>query len=399
MHNTIRQLAGFISLLTLSGCFHLPEENNTPAVQVSGKIADGPVASASLSSYDANGALISQKPNASDAQGNYQIAIPYGTAYPVILQAEGGIDQITQLPLEGRLTSIVLPPTEYQVQVNINPTTTLITHLAQQKVDHNNHGISNFIADNATQVINQAFDLSTADPLRTQPSEEQWSQFYRDQKRISETVRRASTDILRNYAYAPYMINSIYEHIAEDLVDSKLDGIAGSHDFISMNYLSALNQVKREINSGTLNITNSFNQQVQVNDTRYIEILASPASISLDTREAHVLDINYSSERFELSVTLLHNDDGESGFADWWQVESLNGQVFARYDINVAQGNSPTTTTFSIAIPSGVTTFVVRAHDQTHGYGGNAIIYNIESHMKIHINQGVEPLDFSHYSF
>lgn len=41
---------------------------------------------------------------------------------------------------------------------------------------------------------------------------------------------------------------------------------------------------------------------------------------------------------------------------------------------------------------------VVRGHDQTHGFGGQAIILNIISGIIEKIDQGVEPLDFSNYT-
>ncbi|MFB6361836.1 MAG: hypothetical protein ABEH59_11015 [Halobacteriales archaeon] len=37
---------------------------------------------------------------------------------------------------------------------------------------------------------------------------------------------------------------------------------------------------------------------------------------------------------------------------------------------------------------------VVRGHDQTHGYGGHAMLVNLETGAKRRIDQGLEPRSF-----
>ena len=50
-----------------------------------------------------------------------------------------------------------------------------------------------------------------------------------------------------------------------------------------------------------------------------------------------------------------------------------------------------------IMIPNGIDYVVVRGHDQTHGYGGQAIVLELSTGVEDKINQGTEPQDFSGY--
>jgi hypothetical protein len=53
---------------------------------------------------------------------------------------------------------------------------------------------------------------------------------------------------------------------------------------------------------------------------------AASGDTDLDLREANVVDVAFegSGGSYRFDVTLYHDDDGESGYADWWQVETLD---------------------------------------------------------------------------
>ena len=93
----------------------------------------------------------------------------------------------------------------------------------------------------------------------------------------------------------------------------------------------------------------------------------------LDLREANVVEVAFDGApggdvRFD--VTLFHDDDGEDGYADWWQVESLDGTRLGRRELLHAHSTAPFTRSATVAVPADVPCVVVRGHDQTHGYGG-----------------------------
>ena len=99
----------------------------------------------------------------------------------------------------------------------------------------------------------------------------------------------------------------------------------------------------------------------------------------LDLREANVTAVEFEGVdgSYDFAVTLYHDDDGEDGYANWWQVESLDGDQLGRREL-----------------PSGATCVVVRGHDQTHAYGGRAMLVNLDSGATRAIDQGPDSQTF-----
>jgi hypothetical protein len=110
----------------------------------------------------------------------------------------------------------------------------------------------------------------------------------------------------------------------------------------------------------------------------------------LDLREANVTGVEFerSNGSYRFSVTLYHDDDGEDGYANWWQVETTGGDRLGRRELLHSHGTREFTRSATIEVPSGVTTVVVRGHDQTHGYGGQAALVDLESESVEFVRQG-----------
>jgi len=124
----------------------------------------------------------------------------------------------------------------------------------------------------------------------------------------------------------------------------------------------------------------------------------SPGRVDLDLREANVtvVDLERSDNRtFDVAVTLYHDDDGEDGYANWWQVESLDGERLGRRDLLHAYGTREFTRSAAIEIPEGVSGVVTRGHDRTHGYGGQTMFVNVKSGATVEKRQGSNRVDFS----
>jgi hypothetical protein len=113
----------------------------------------------------------------------------------------------------------------------------------------------------------------------------------------------------------------------------------------------------------------------------------------LDLREANVVDVAFEATdgSYEFDVTLHHDDDGEAGYANWWQVERLDGTQFGRRPLLHAHSRQPFTRSETIEIPETVSCVVVRGHDQTHDYGGRAMVVALDSGATKAIDQGSEP--------
>ncbi|WP_338729055.1 hypothetical protein [Haladaptatus sp. DJG-WS-42] len=120
----------------------------------------------------------------------------------------------------------------------------------------------------------------------------------------------------------------------------------------------------------------------------------------LDLREANVMAVAFEKTgdtTYRFDVTLLHDDDGEDGYANWWQVETLAGEQLGRRELLHAHGTQEFTRSGTIEIPEGVARVVVRGHDQTHGYGGQAMSITLETGETEAVRQGSEKQSFDEY--
>ena len=123
---------------------------------------------------------------------------------------------------------------------------------------------------------------------------------------------------------------------------------------------------------------------------------AGPETSDLDLREANVVEVAFEGQNgtYTFDVTLHHDDDGEEGYANWWQVERLDGTRLGRRELLHAHSQQPFTRSETIEIPEDVTCVVVRGHDQIHEYGGLAIVVNLDSGETRLRDQGSERQSF-----
>ncbi|WP_253736423.1 hypothetical protein [Halohasta salina] len=123
---------------------------------------------------------------------------------------------------------------------------------------------------------------------------------------------------------------------------------------------------------------------------------ASTEADDLDLREANVTDVTVTDdgEDVEFSVELYHDDDGEDGYADWWQIERRDGTRLGRRDLAHANSTAPFTRSETVDVPGDVDCVVVRGHDRTHGYGGRAMLVTLDSGATQAVDQGSEPDSF-----
>ena len=115
-----------------------------------------------------------------------------------------------------------------------------------------------------------------------------------------------------------------------------------------------------------------------------------PGTGDLDLREANVVGVDVTTDggRYTFDVTLHHDDEGEEGYANWWQVERLDGTRLGRRELLHPHAQQPFTRSDSYDLPADVSCVVVRGHDETHGYGGRAMLVDLESGAVREIDQG-----------
>jgi hypothetical protein len=140
----------------------------------------------------------------------------------------------------------------------------------------------------------------------------------------------------------------------------------------------------------------STSDDVGTDGTSDAETTAGAGTDDLDLREANVVDVSFEEQNgtYTFDVTLHHDDDGEEGYANWWQVERLDGTRLGRRELLHAHSQQPFTRSETIEIPEEVTCVVVRGHDQTHEYGGLAIVVNLDSGETLLRDQGSERQSF-----
>jgi hypothetical protein len=116
----------------------------------------------------------------------------------------------------------------------------------------------------------------------------------------------------------------------------------------------------------------------------------SAAAEDLDLREANVtaVGVERTDRGYRFSVTLYHDDDGEDGYANWWQVETPGGERLGRRELLHAHGTREFTRSATVSVPDGVTAVVVRGHDQEHGYGGQAALVDLDGGSVELVRQG-----------
>lgn len=133
----------------------------------------------------------------------------------------------------------------------------------------------------------------------------------------------------------------------------------------------------------------------------FIPLLSFSMTIAvqeLDLREANVTEVSFvqiDPMTYRFNITLYHDDDGEEGYANFWVIETLNRTELGKRILTHPHGTQEFSRSGSIIIPENIDIVVVRGYDQTHGFGGQAIIINIRTGDLEVINQGSEPMDFS----
>lgn len=124
----------------------------------------------------------------------------------------------------------------------------------------------------------------------------------------------------------------------------------------------------------------------------FLLVVIVPGVAGLNLSEASVVDVERDGDRF--SVTVIHDDAGEAAYANWWQVESMDGEQLGRRTLLHGHGTEEFTRSEAIDV-SGYEEVVVRAHDQRHGYGGQAAIYTVATGETELVEQGNEMVSFS----
>jgi hypothetical protein len=126
--------------------------------------------------------------------------------------------------------------------------------------------------------------------------------------------------------------------------------------------------------------------------------MATATDGGLDLQEANVTGVAVEQEsgrHFRFGVTLYHDDAGEDGYANWWQVETRDGERLGRRELLHAHGTREFTRSETVEVPEGVDCVVVRGHDETHSYGGQAALVRVSTGEVRFVAQGSEEVSMA----
>jgi hypothetical protein len=129
----------------------------------------------------------------------------------------------------------------------------------------------------------------------------------------------------------------------------------------------------------------------------------APSAGRPDLREANVtaVDVEATGDGggggtdYRFDVTLYHDDAGEDGYADRWVVETRDGRELGRRELLHAHGTREFTRSATVTVPDDVACVVVRGHDQTHGYGGQAMVVTPATGATRPLEQGPDRRSFA----
>ena len=114
-----------------------------------------------------------------------------------------------------------------------------------------------------------------------------------------------------------------------------------------------------------------------------ISLIAALTSIAAAAHagEADVVGVEFerAGGTYTFRVTVEHADTGWEHYADKWEVVAPDGTVLGtRVLAHPHVDEQPFTRSKSgIAIPAGVTSITVRAHDKVDGYGGREVTVDL----------------------
>ena len=234
----------------LSACQLQISEPITTAASHQGSVGDGPIIQADIQVKDANGLIVSS--TTSNVSASYNVDIPVGSAYPVVITADGGYDIVSDMKPDFQLVSVATDPAINTV--NINPFSTLITKIAQALPG----GITDQNISTAKQYVLAQFGFGldarlVADPITTPINEANVAAIIKATEALGETLRR-SRDALQ-VSDSNITADQVLDYIASDMTDGLLDGRGqGASSLVAATTNIASAQVLVEILVNRLNV-------------------------------------------------------------------------------------------------------------------------------------------------
>jgi len=192
---------------------------NATGMTLTGSVGDGPIISATVTVIDADGSTIATVK--SNQQANYNIDLPAGTKFPLIISTVGGTDTVTSNAPTFKMLSAALSSND--TTININPFTTLIVQTAMAMPGGLN--AANITAAKGYIQKQMNFNLDARlvpDPITTPIAKQSVANIIIASEALAETIRRIRKTLLM--AGIDLSEDQIFATLAKDLTDGIIDG-------------------------------------------------------------------------------------------------------------------------------------------------------------------------------
>jgi len=193
-------------------------------VNVSGSVGDGPAVNASVTIRKRNGEELTTFK--SDASGSYNVSLSVSERhFPLLIEATGGTDIVTDLPPDFVLLSAVLSPGS-QLTANVNPFSTVAYEIAAVM----NGGLTRDNLLSAEDIVASSMNsgLTTVvntGPMRTPVDSNNVAEIIKASETLAEIVRRVRNAL--NSAGHSTSADTVIETLGSDLIDTVIEGNGG----------------------------------------------------------------------------------------------------------------------------------------------------------------------------
>ena len=192
--------------------------------ELSGSVGDGPVVGAAMRIMRNDGVLLNELE--SDASAGYNILVrTKGKYYPLTIDAQNGIDIVTNLAPDFVLLGAALEPSKKYV-VNVNPFATLAMEVATDLPGGRTKANIYEAQDIVVAAMNNGLvSLVSSGPMTTKINSSNVAEIVKTSEALGEIVRR-TRDWLLTAGYV-WDGDTVMRGLGSDLIDSVIDGAGG----------------------------------------------------------------------------------------------------------------------------------------------------------------------------
>jgi hypothetical protein len=194
-------------------------------LDLSGSVGDGPVAGAQLTVRSSQGDAL-QNLLSSQSAGYAVLLKTKGKYYPLLVEATGGTDLVTNLSPDFTLTSAV-PTPRNQAIANLNPFTTLAISTAKQMPGGlTGNDVQSALATVVAEFNSGLTTLVGPGPMSTEITDSNVAEIVKSSETLAEIFRRTSAAIVAGGRSST--ASGVIDKLGADLVDGRFDALGGS---------------------------------------------------------------------------------------------------------------------------------------------------------------------------